>query len=116
MPAEGSLVEFKNHNRSIRVPFIIYADFESLIKPISGAEPKDNKSFTRKYQKHKPCGFCYQIASFDEELYYQESVIYRSNSGDEEFSQDVAQIFVERLEENIRKIHKEFDFAKKRRR
>ena len=50
---------------------------------------------------------CYQIVSFDEELYYQDPVIYRANSEDEELSQDVAHIFVERLEENIRKIHKD---------
>ena len=44
IPVQRSLVEFKNFNRSIRVPFIVYEDFESLIKPISGYEPKNNKS------------------------------------------------------------------------
>ena len=44
IPVQGSLVEFKNFNRSIRVPFIVYEDFESLIKPISGCELKNNKS------------------------------------------------------------------------
>ena len=39
----------------------------------------------------------------------QEPVIYRAKSEDE----DVAQIFVEMLEENIKNIHKEFDFSKK---
>ena len=39
----------------------------------------------------------------------QAPVIYRVKSKDE----DVGQIFVEMLEEKIKKIYKEFDFAKK---
>ena len=27
LPEEGSKISFKNHNRSMRVPFIVYADF-----------------------------------------------------------------------------------------
>ena len=30
LPEERSKISFKNHNRSMRVPFIIYADFESF--------------------------------------------------------------------------------------
>ena len=52
-------------------------------------------SFTNKYKKHKPCGFCYHVVCFDDKLYSQEPVIYRAKSEDE----DVAQIFVEVLEE-----------------
>ena len=26
----GSKISFKNHNRSMRVPFVVYADFESF--------------------------------------------------------------------------------------
>ena len=52
-------------------------------------------SFTNKYKKHKPCGFCYHVVCFDDKLYSQEPVIYRAKSEDE----DVAQIFLEVLEE-----------------
>ena len=45
---------------------------------------------------------------FDEKLYHHEQVIYRAKTEDE----DVAQIFVEMLEEDIRKIYKDFDFDK----
>ena len=30
---EGVKIQFSNYNRSMRVPFVIYADFESFIKP-----------------------------------------------------------------------------------
>ena len=104
MPDEFRVTEFKTHKR-----ITVYADFESLVEPIDTCEPSSDESFTSQYQKHKPCGFCYHIVCFDDKLYSQEQVIYRAKSEDE----DVAQIFVEMLEENIKKIHKEFDFAKK---
>ena len=31
LPEEGSKLSFTNHNRSMRVPFIVYADFESYM-------------------------------------------------------------------------------------
>ena len=49
MPEKGTFIEFKKHNRSIKVPFIVY-DFESFIQPISGAEPDAMESFTNKIQ------------------------------------------------------------------
>ena len=65
MAGKGRFVEFKNHNRFIKVPFCVYADFECNIEPISGAEPENGKSFSNKISKHKPCGFCYKIICFD---------------------------------------------------
>ena len=44
MPDKGSVIKFKNHNRSIRVPFIVYAEFECLVEPINGCEPSDKKA------------------------------------------------------------------------
>ena len=99
-------------NSFIRVPFITYADFESLVETVSGCEPDQNKSFTNQYQKHKPCGFCYHIKSFNNKLYPSKTVHYRmkSEAGEDE---NVGQIFVDKIEEDIKKIHKEFEFSKK---
>ena len=90
MPDEGGVIKFKNHNHSVRVSLVV--------KPISGCERRSDKSFTNKYQKHIICD--------DDKLYSQEPIISRANSKDEE---DVAQIFVEMLEDNIKRIHREFD-------
>ena len=108
MPDEGSMPKFKNHNRSIKVSFVVYANFEACTEAISGCKPRSDYSSTNKYQRHKTCGFCYQIVCFDDKLYSQEPVIYRANSE----SEDVAQIFVEILEENIKNANKKFDFAR----
>ena len=54
MPGEGTILSFENYNRSMRVPFIVYADFESFIKPIDTCEPNPENSYTKQYQKHTP--------------------------------------------------------------
>ena len=81
-------INFNNHNCFVRVPFVIYADFESFTEPIDTCKPRSQ------YQKHKPCGFGYHIICFNDKLYSQEPVIYGAESEDDK----VAQIFVEKLE------------------
>ena len=51
MPPPGSFLKFNNFLYSEKAPFAIYADFESLIKPLDNCEPNPNISFTNKYQK-----------------------------------------------------------------
>ena len=46
-----SVLKFKNYHKGERVPFMIYADTESLIKPIESCEPNPQNSYTKKYQK-----------------------------------------------------------------
>ena len=109
MPGEGTTLSFKNYNRSMRVPFIVYADFESFIKPIDTCGPNPENSYTKQYQKHTPSSFCYYIKCFDDEVYSQNPVTYTASTENE----DVAQIFVNMLEENVKSIYKRFDRPKK---
>ena len=66
---EKSKLRFKNFYRSEKAPFVIYVDFESLIKPMDSCNPDQNKSYTMKYQKHEAISFCYYIKSFNENVY-----------------------------------------------
>ena len=109
MPGEGTTLSFKNYNRSMRVPFIVYADFESFIKPIDTCGPNPENSYTKQYQKHTPSSFCYYIKCFDDEVYYQNPVTYTASTENE----DVAQIFVNMLEEDVKSIYKRFGKPKK---
>ena len=109
MPGEGTTLSFKNYNRSMRVPFIVYADFESFIKPIDTCGPNPENSYTKQYQKHTPSSFCYYIKCFDDEVYYQNPVTYTASTENE----DVAQIFVNMLEEDVKSIYKRFSTPKK---
>ena len=69
MPPPGAYLKFKNFRCSEKAPFAIYADFESLIKPMDNCDPDPNKSYTKKYQKHEPISFYYYIKSFNESVY-----------------------------------------------
>ena len=44
LPEKGSKISFKNHKRSMRVPFIVYADFESFTPQLSTCQPNPNES------------------------------------------------------------------------
>ena len=68
MPEKGNFISFIHHNRSIQIPFVVYADFEAFTEEIYSCEPNQKFSFTQKYQKHKPSGFCYKIVCFDKNL------------------------------------------------
>ena len=49
LPEKGSQISFKNHNRSMRVPFIVYADFESFTRQLSTCKPNRDQSYTKRY-------------------------------------------------------------------
>ena len=100
LPEEGSNISFKYHNRSMRVPFIVYADCEFFTPQLSTCQPNPEKSDTKQYQKHIPCGFCYHMNCFDDTLYSQQPVTFVK-----EFKHDVAQIFIDKLEKNIKEIY-----------
>ena len=70
-------VYFKNHHKSLPVPFGIYADFECTTEKISGCQPSDKKSYTEKYQKHTACSFGYKVVCHYDKSYSGDVVIYR---------------------------------------
>ena len=109
VPKAGTTKFFKHYFKSMRVPFVVYADFESFIKPIDTCHPNNEESYTNKYQKHTPSSFCYHIKCFDDSLYQQEPVTFTA----ENETDDVAQIFVDTLEQNIKDIYNQFKFSKK---
>ena len=109
VPEAGTTRFFKQYFKSMRAPFVVYADFESFIKPISSCQPNSAESYTNKYQKHTPSSFCYHIKCFDDSLYKQDTVEFTA----ENETDDVAQIFVDTLEQNIKDIYQQFKFPKK---
>ena len=57
LPKEGTKISFQNHNRSMPVSFIVYADPEFFTPQLSTFQPNPDKSYTKQYQKHIPSGF-----------------------------------------------------------
>ena len=85
MPAPGSTISFKNFEKGQRVPFMVYADFESLLKPISRCEPNPEVSSTTKYQKHEPISFSYYIKCFEDNVCDLEPRTYTGEDAIEKF-------------------------------
>ena len=50
MPEKGSSIKFENYRRQLRVPFVIYADFEALTEKVKKCQQDGSKSFTEAYQ------------------------------------------------------------------
>ena len=99
MPPPDTYLNFKNFLYSERAPFVIYADFESILKPLDTHETDPNKSYTMKYQEHKPVSFVYYIKSFNENVYKSKLKKYVR---EEEEDPDVIDIFLKWLEEDVK--------------
>jgi hypothetical protein len=94
LPSEHPFVKFEMVERQLRVPIAIYADFESILKPIHGNNPSPDESYTRHYQLHEPMSFCvYVKTSFPCSGLPTEPYIYRGREGEG----DVARHFVNYL-------------------
>ena len=114
---KNDVLKFNNRGRMHKVPFIIYVDFECFTKPLNAevsnanaaSQQDPNKSYTNQYQKHEPSGFCYYVKCFDDSLYDQDPVHYSKKSDDD----NVAQIFVNSLDETVKKIYEKFKEPKK---
>ena len=100
MPEPDTMIEFKHFYKSMRVPFMIYADFEAFTKPIDTCQSNPKSSFTMPYQKHIPSLFCYYIKCFDDKIYKKDPVIYTAKTEND----DIAQIFIDKLEEDVKDI------------
>ena len=60
MPKQGSTVEFKDGQNQLKVPFIMYADFESILEPMGPVEPgspNPNEPYTNEVNQHTPFGW-----------------------------------------------------------
>ena len=99
MPKPDTYIKFKNYLYSERAPFAIYADFESILKPLDTCKPDPNKSYTLKYQKHEPLSFVYYIKSFDESVY--KSTLRKYIKENEE-DPDPIDVFLSWLEEDVK--------------
>ena len=57
MLKKGEYFTFKNYERKMQSPFIIYADFESILMPENNGKQNPEESYIYKYQKHIAYGY-----------------------------------------------------------
>ena len=68
MPKEGqNILKLKNYENPMKVPWFIYADFESLVEKIHSCKPDPSGSNTTKTEVHTPCGFSFMVVRSDGE-------------------------------------------------
>lgn len=92
----ANLLKFNNFHKQLKVPFVVYADFESLLKPVHTSEPNPEKAFTIKKCEHEPHSFAYFIkCSYNDNLSKFE--MYRGPNA--------ATVFITRLETDVRNLY-----------
>ena len=77
-------LKFKDYHKKLKVPFAIYADFESFTTKIDSAPQDPTISSTEKHQLHQPCGFSYMVVS-EVEKYSKAPVVYCGSDSVDKF-------------------------------
>ena len=92
--ADGSppTIKFKNIQHMMKAPYVIYADTESIIKPVDSPNPDSN---TVQSTEHIPCSFAYVVVRSDGQVISEK--LYRG-----EDAMDVLFNCLEQELENIR--------------
>ena len=92
-PEEGeNILAFQNHQKQMKAPYVIYADFEALVKKIPGCErgpERKKKSYTEKTEWHEACGYSYIVVKSDGEV--TGSKVYRGENAVKSFLESIMQ-------------------------
>ena len=102
MPEEGSKLEFINFHKQLKVPYIIYADFECIIIPLQGAamDPEKidpEKSSTIQTSMHEACSYSYVVVRSDGKS--KTPVTFRGDNAAENFIDSLLEVEKELLED-----------------
>jgi hypothetical protein len=96
-------LSFKDYAKKLRVPYVVYSDFESLQCKFQTCATSDKLSTTHKTRKHIASGFTYKIVSAVPGENYPH-VTYRGSNAAEVFIQHMLQVeeeLLKRLKTNI---------------
>ena len=103
MPKVGeNKMAFKNYYKQMKVPYVVYADFECVLRKRDTCEPNNKQSFTVKTEKHEPCGFSYLVVRSDGQTFGP--FTYKG--------EDAVFVFLTFLQNHEREMHE--DMARKR--
>ena len=91
----GRICSFRNFSKMMHLPVVGYADFESILKPISG---KEGGGGTVQTHEHVPCGFAFHLVS---PFLQMEPVVKRAKDEKEKLPQE----FVRELISSVKKAH-----------
>ena len=107
MPKITENVKFKNFERKIISPFMIYADFESILVPTDNRKQSLNESYSNKYQKHIASNYGYELVWVDDTFskpvksYLGEDALYNFISSMIEESEYSCDVMKKHLSKNL---------------
>ena len=85
---DNNIIKYNHREKSIKIPFTIYADLERLLEKMSTCQNDPNKSSTTKINKHTPSGYSiFTNCSFDESK--NKISYYRGNDCMKKFCKDL---------------------------
>ena len=100
MPEKGkNTLKFQNYQRQMKAPYVIYADFESIIEKYDTCIPPTERSSTTKTEVHKPCGFSLVAVRSDGEVKDKKAYCYRGEDCVKQFLATLLQKEMEIREE-----------------
>ena len=66
---DNNIIKYNQGEKSIKLPFVVYADLECLLEKISTCYNNPNESSTTKINKHTPSGYSlFTHCSFDKTI------------------------------------------------
>ena len=92
MPPRNTMLHFKNYQKQLPIPFVVYADFECFTQPMNTCSPNPEDSYNYNYQKHEPSGFCFYIKGIVPNTFEPISYTKTNNDGT-----SLPEIFVSKL-------------------
>ena len=64
---DNNIIKYNHGEKSMKLPFLIYADLECLLEKMTTCQNNPNKSSTTEINKHTPSGYSiFTSCSFDE--------------------------------------------------
>ncbi|KAG8191656.1 hypothetical protein JTE90_016446 [Oedothorax gibbosus] len=82
-----NILEFKNYQYQLSIPFVIFADFETILRNENIANPSTS-SVTEKINQHEVCGYSYVIVGPDGKS-VKPVVVYRGVNAVDRFLEDI---------------------------
>lgn len=76
---EDKWLFYKDVRKQLKVPYVIYADFESFQVPIQSCMKDPEKSYTEKTTMHVPSSFAYKVIGITPET-SREPVVYNDRT------------------------------------
>ena len=77
LKGQNDILEFREYEKTLKdIPFVIYADFETIVKKLDTCQPNPESSASIPVSKLEVCGFGYKVVCEDAQ-YTKPSVIYR---------------------------------------